>query len=58
MKIVTILMFIATSLILGQESQTFQVSKSQSVQSSLNRPTLIGMIGSTLIFHKFMNNSG
>ncbi len=33
MKIVTMLMFIATSLILGQESQTFQVSKSQSVQS-------------------------
>jgi len=28
-----ILMFIATSLILGQESQAFQVSKSQSVQS-------------------------
>ena len=28
-----VLMFIATSLILGQESQTFQASKSQSVQS-------------------------
>ena len=49
-----VLMFIATSLILGQESQTFQDSKSQSVQSDPadinwdDRFDLLGISGTVL----------